>query len=159
MLTHASGKAGARPRPRPTPPPPPLPPRAELTQRAATAERDAAYPNPEGAHEQRVAELEGAAAEAREGVDQLSGELRALEEQRRALKLRFAELHERSEQVERMVAEAEPQTRCRGFSCGAPPPAAPSSCPGAATSPPAPLPALQAQPELVRARVQDHVAV
>lgn len=94
------------------------PPCAELSQHVATVGAQAAYPNPEGSHEARVSELEGANAEAQAVTVALTGELRELEQQREKLKERFAELHHRSEDVDRMVTEAEPQTRQVGSPLG-----------------------------------------
>ncbi|EFN55001.1 hypothetical protein CHLNCDRAFT_52771 [Chlorella variabilis] len=82
-----------------------------LTGRVRTAEREAAYPGEEGAHEQRVAAMSTVAHEARENVDSLNSQLQALQQQRQDIKAQVAALQQKADHIEQIVTEAEPRTR------------------------------------------------
>lgn len=89
------------------PPPPPT----ELTGRVRSAEREAAYPHEEGAHEAQVAALSTASAEAHENVDALNRQLQALQAQRADLKAQVTALQRKADHIEQIVTNAEPRTR------------------------------------------------
>lgn len=97
----------------PAPPitPPLTQPAAELTGQVRSAEREAAYPREEGAHEAQVASLAAASAEAHENVDALNRQLQALQAQRADIKAQVAALQRKADHIEQIVTDAEPRTR------------------------------------------------
>jgi kinetochore protein Spc24, animal type len=82
-----------------------------MTQAVDTREAEAAYPRAEDAHRQHVADLTRAKAEARDGIRSLQEQIKDLQLQRDQLRRDLEELEARGEQVEELVAEAEPWTR------------------------------------------------
>eukprot|EP00887_Chlorella_sp_A99_P007705 scaffold20.g7705.t1 len=82
-----------------------------LSQRVNEVEGRASYPEAEGAHAARVAELASASGAAKENVGALNTELQALQGRREQLKAASTGLAQRSQAVEEMVNSAEPQTR------------------------------------------------
>lgn len=87
-------------------------PLAELTGRVHKIEKEAAYPAPEDAHEQQVAQLSAATQEAQENVASLNGQLQALQQQRQDVKAKVVKLQQTADHIEQIVTEAEPRTRC-----------------------------------------------
>jgi kinetochore protein Spc24 len=81
----------------------------------AATEAEATYPHAADAHAQQVAQLEKQRGDTREEVKRLEAELASLQADREALNTGFDELRQKSEELEKLVAEVEPKTRLVPF--------------------------------------------
>lgn len=86
-------------------------PNAELTVQVDVAETRATYPEPEGAHQQRVDELQTATQHARQGVDELNAQLRQLEAARAEVRAELEGLREKERYLEELIDKVEPAIR------------------------------------------------
>ena len=82
-----------------------------MSIRVQAAEVEATYPEPEDAHQLKIAELEATSSTAREGVDHLTAQLQELETQRTAVKEHLQQLADKEKELERLVDTVEPRIR------------------------------------------------
>jgi peptidoglycan hydrolase CwlO-like protein len=82
-----------------------------MSTRVQAAEVEATYPEPEDAHQIKIAELKATTATARDGVDHLTAQLQELEVQRTAVKEQLQQLLEKEKELEKLIDTVEPRIR------------------------------------------------